>query len=526
MLGPVEFLTTWILPPLVGGLIGWFTNWLAIKMLFRPHEKKYLLGLPLPFTPGILPRGRARLSQSVGEVVAAELFTPAVLSARLSSPEVARALERSLDEWLGELGGLDAGELLGAASGQASAGPLGELLSRTWRGLVGSPAFAEALEAALAESLPALESLPLSLVLPPEAARDFAAGALAPANLERIRASLLGALDALFEGRALAGSGGEGSLSALFPAELLDPLVRAAAEALYRAAAPGLVALLDRPEIRGRMEEEARLLLRGAVERLGLIQRLFVGVAGYERRLSETMPDTVEDLVLSISRILGDPAMPGRAAESVSGAFAEMARKPLSRALSGLLSREAAGAAAGAFVDALGGSGPELAARAAALAARGGEARLGGLLRALGLSSGELAARASRSVAAFLASAEGGASPRMGGALRVFGESLAGGLGGTSLGELAGLDEERRRELAAWLGARSLELVSAEAGRILEGVDIKGMVMERLDELAMPELERIILGIVDRELFWITVLGGILGALIGLIQSGLSLLFR
>ena len=43
-------------PPLVGALIGFITNVLAIKMLFRPLRPHYLFGLRIPFTPGILPR--------------------------------------------------------------------------------------------------------------------------------------------------------------------------------------------------------------------------------------------------------------------------------------------------------------------------------------------------------------------------------------------------------------------------------------------------------------------------------------
>ncbi|MBN2706176.1 MAG: DUF445 family protein, partial [Deltaproteobacteria bacterium] len=37
-----------VMPPLFGAVIGYFTNYLAIRMLFRPLRKKYILGLPLP----------------------------------------------------------------------------------------------------------------------------------------------------------------------------------------------------------------------------------------------------------------------------------------------------------------------------------------------------------------------------------------------------------------------------------------------------------------------------------------------
>ena len=44
--------------PLIGMIIGYFTNWLAVKMLFRPRRAKYIAGRRLPFTPGVIPRGK------------------------------------------------------------------------------------------------------------------------------------------------------------------------------------------------------------------------------------------------------------------------------------------------------------------------------------------------------------------------------------------------------------------------------------------------------------------------------------
>jgi Uncharacterized protein conserved in bacteria len=51
----------WLLvaPPVVGGIIGYFTNDIAIKMLFRPYRAIYIKGRQLPFTPGLIPRNKS-----------------------------------------------------------------------------------------------------------------------------------------------------------------------------------------------------------------------------------------------------------------------------------------------------------------------------------------------------------------------------------------------------------------------------------------------------------------------------------
>ena len=76
-----------LIPVLVGSIIGYFTNWLAIKMLFRPHYEKKFMGITLPFTPGLIPKERARISNSIGEAVGEHLLSPDVITRALSSPE-------------------------------------------------------------------------------------------------------------------------------------------------------------------------------------------------------------------------------------------------------------------------------------------------------------------------------------------------------------------------------------------------------------------------------------------------------
>ena len=49
-------ITSYILAPLVGGFIGYVTNDIAIRMSFRPHAAKHIMGWRVPFTPGIIPK--------------------------------------------------------------------------------------------------------------------------------------------------------------------------------------------------------------------------------------------------------------------------------------------------------------------------------------------------------------------------------------------------------------------------------------------------------------------------------------
>jgi len=68
----------WIyfLPPVAGGLIGYGTNDIAIKMLFRPYRPYYIGNVRVPFTPGLIPRNQNRLAQRVADTIVTSLLTP------------------------------------------------------------------------------------------------------------------------------------------------------------------------------------------------------------------------------------------------------------------------------------------------------------------------------------------------------------------------------------------------------------------------------------------------------------------
>lgn len=67
---------SYIIAPLLGGVIGYITNDIAIRMLFRPHTAKYLFGIHIPFTPGIIPKEKGRIAEAIGGLggKAASLF--------------------------------------------------------------------------------------------------------------------------------------------------------------------------------------------------------------------------------------------------------------------------------------------------------------------------------------------------------------------------------------------------------------------------------------------------------------------
>ena len=80
-----------LLLPVIASLIGWFTNYLAVKMLFHPRIPFHFLGISIQ---GVFPKRQTQLAEKLGTLVAEELFS--IQEVTLKLKELATS-EESMD---------------------------------------------------------------------------------------------------------------------------------------------------------------------------------------------------------------------------------------------------------------------------------------------------------------------------------------------------------------------------------------------------------------------------------------------
>ena len=90
----------YLVGPLVGAVIGYITNDIAIRMLFRPHQAKYIMGVHIPFTPGIIPKEKARIAGAIGKAVSENLMNREVLEKSLLSDDILTKIKGAIDEFI------------------------------------------------------------------------------------------------------------------------------------------------------------------------------------------------------------------------------------------------------------------------------------------------------------------------------------------------------------------------------------------------------------------------------------------
>ena len=88
--------------PFIAALVGWFTNYIAVKMLFHPKEPMNIMGV---YTlHGIFPKNQKQVAEKIGKMVAEELLSSKDLKEKLNNPEnllsIKALVEAKIDYYL------------------------------------------------------------------------------------------------------------------------------------------------------------------------------------------------------------------------------------------------------------------------------------------------------------------------------------------------------------------------------------------------------------------------------------------
>lgn len=522
----MDFFKTWISPPLIGAIIGYFTNWLAIKMLFRPLKPVYIGKLKLPFTPGILPKERRRLSKSAGDIVSKELLNADVFESRLRDPLLQEKIETSIfvliDGYLSKdaatvLRGFRKDTVADSEMPEKGDSDLQHLLVQSLETVVHSREFRQAAAKALERTAADVAQMPVGSLISAKRVRELAGGFAEKCGDEDTQ----GLVDSFIDRIA---SGGKSDREPLLPAGATSPLIDVVTRSLYSGLLPAIEKFLSSPTTKAEIERAAMDMIRQAVMRLGPVQRLIVNAANYEKTLAETMPKTVENLVQKLMDFLKSPGMAGKVSSSVL-AYLETSRgadkgadKPKDL-IAGIVPSAELKKALAALLSDLGADKTNFAARVEERFVAISDKTLREILP-------EFTKLMKASLVGGLveSSFEQKEAPVFSASLSEFLDSYATLVEGQTIGDLLKWQQEEKRRVASILTGALTQALSSQAGRLVDALDIETMVVDKIDELDLVDVERIILKVVKNELSWITTLGGVLGALIGIVQSIISIL--
>ncbi len=85
----------YLLLPIVGAAIGWVTNYAAIKLLFKPHEPREILGFRFQ---GLIPKRRKEIARSIALAIEREILSKEDIASMLGNIEWKREVEHIVDD--------------------------------------------------------------------------------------------------------------------------------------------------------------------------------------------------------------------------------------------------------------------------------------------------------------------------------------------------------------------------------------------------------------------------------------------
>jgi uncharacterized membrane protein YheB (UPF0754 family) len=511
---------SWVLPPLVGAAIGYITNAIAIRMLFRPLKEWRVLGVRIPLTPGIIPRQRSQLAESIGRMVSRELLTEEAVRRQLMSEGFQGRLEENIHSLLGDLLHRPLARLARAENQELVLGTVQKFLSETLYSFFSSKSFVHGVRTIVTRLVQSLGSRTLREVVGNANVGSFLAGRLLPLlSTPEMRERIASALGRwLSERRA-----SEESLGKLLPKELAQVLAELLATFLP-SLFDSLFRWLDQEQTRADLTRRGKRLLRDILERLNVLQRFLISAGQFDRTLEQQMPSIVDDALRQAREYVYDPETLVRLRDVLGTALEGWRGRPAGE----VLSRIDTGSVAGLVERAL-----------ARLEDEGLRERIAeGLQRLVGRMSGRSMAELAMSylqlseqevvdfaclhILNYLSRKE--TSEAIASEVIAFSRRFIEEHEDSSLAELFRVEPPLQARAASYLTDQLIRIIDARLPAFIESFDVRQLVVEKINNLDVAQVEQLLLMVIAKHLKWINLFGGLLGAIIGFSQLVLRLL--
>ena len=501
----------YVLPPALGAVIGYVTNYVAIRMLFRPLTEKRVFGIRIPFTPGIIPRQRCDLSQSIARMVSTKLFTEDVLKSKLNEKAFADNLTASVARFTTEM--LDRIPSADGDKGEGF-GEIPDLISTLIEGFLSSDTFRSSTRRIVIVAMEGALKLNLDRIVPKdETVRQLVGRALHTvadgSAADAIRAAVVRWVSAHVANdtplHEVLGPKTLGRLADLLPRSY-NPILNS------------LVTFLRQPDTREELAVHGRELMKRILKRLNIFQRLLVSATQYDRNLDENMPAIVSDVIDSLESAGRNPetmvqivgVFRSRLAEwgetgvgtlgrSHSVDLPELADRVVSAGLD-LLGRED-------VLERVSGSVLEF------LGSRGDNTLEEVIGDTVGIDGEALKERAVALVDRWMERPD--ASARIAEQVSRFASTHLFGARTTALRTVIALSDQQKQRIDTILAGKLREQLELRVPELIDGLDIYGMVVQKIDGLDVESVEQLLLMVIAKHLKWINLFGALLGAIIG-----------
>ena len=507
----ITLVLTWALPPVLGAVIGYVTNAIAIKMLFRPYREWRVFGVRVPLTPGIIPRRRKHLAESIGRMVSDELLTEDAVIRQTSSDRFREKVRESVSA-MTEKGLNTSLRFTNTANRENDADPVAEIVRGLVTDLSEGEQFRLLLERLFLEGISRLGTRTIAQIV-------------GDGSKEKIPALTEKLLDWISESETLGGirrrveewtdsvRTKKEPISTLVPQETIATTVGALRE-VYGPVVDLLIRWLRTDVIHELLERRGKTLLRDILKRLTVLQKFLIAATQYDKQLEENMAGIIDDALEAVESILGEEDTKATLMELIENELETLRSREIDEleALYDFDLRTQAPRIVETLIN--------------ALSSDAGRALIG---EAVNGATASLFERNLVDVIERFSSVESIAkSLSVIVAERVHSLFTAGEktekTDGKTIGSFLCIDSSLKARIDEWLSVSAINLIHRRVPAILRSLDLRTLVVEKIDSLDVEQVEGLLMRVIHRHLKWINVFGAILGFIIGMLQIVTKLL--
>ncbi len=512
-------LLPWVLPPVLGALIGYVTNAIAIRMLFRPLRAVRIFGLPLPLTPGIIPKQRFELAESIGQMVSRELLTEEAVRRQLASENFQAKLEKNIDYLLSDIIRKPLSSLTKGNQEMVFESVEG-FLSEALYSFFSSRSFIHGVRTIIGRVVQTLSDKSLADLVGSARVGQLVVERVFPLiedpdAQKKISQAVQRWLEARRETDKPLGDSIPEELGATL-AELIATLLPSLFESLFR--------WLNQEDTREELNRRGKRLLRDVLEKLNVLQRFLISAGQFDRALEQKMPEIVDEALESLRGYAYDE----HTLESLKGVLLKTFEKWRSKSSVEVFSEinpDTVTELTNKLLLRLGDRGlrERIASGLDRVVERIKQRRLGEILtRYIRVSERETIEYVSNQVLTYLSKKE--TSQAIAAEVITFSRRFIEEHQQDSIAELLHIGQPLQKRASVYLSGQLIQIVDARLPAFIESFDVRQMVVERINNLDVAQVEKLLLMVIHKHLKWINLFGGLLGAVIGFSQLILRLL--
>ncbi len=511
-------------PPVIGAFIGYITNKVAIKMLFRPLKAWRILGVKVPMTPGVIPAKRLELAENMGEMVGDHLLTSKEIGHALTQQGFQQHLYTLIEERVGAILQRDLGPISSIVPQKfniyfdIALKTVKFQVKESIHNFIQSPGFGQKVEESLEKRLTHFLRREVGSILSGQEREN--GYRFIENNLGKMLSgpAMQQWLEDFIQQKVYEALQQEKSLADILPQPLqqmvLETVARETPNLLLR-----LAAILKEPEIRDKIVKGARGGVENFISSLGPMAAMvnsFLKIETVEGKIREYLQNKEEDINTWLQT--------DEVRERVAEALTERCRQFLARPVHTLI-----------HIDANENIEPfcRLLADRLVVLLRGQEitVALSSMLKSyleISIDSGNLpvgnvlsACFGKEGIGAGKSwiKAEGIALLRSRETLNALDsmiESLITALINRPIGKLSNLlPVDVREEIYRSIRSMASDMLAMEVPGLVDSLNIRRIVAEKVNSLDLMRLERLLLSIMEEQFKYINLFGGILGFLIG-----------